>query len=116
MQSVANVVISGNRTGQTEDVVEEPPRGCWDARSRDGTVLNVLPLPQASANSRPRGYAYQALAVAAAATVANIRRIVTFIANAAKKTLTPKQLRARRRTDEHGNRLLHTAPEPPRRT
>jgi hypothetical protein len=65
---------------------------------------------------RPRGYAYQALALAAAATVANIQRIVTFIANAAKKTLTPKQLRARRRPDEHGNRLLPTAIEAPHRT
>ena len=63
---------------------------------------------------RPRGYAYQALAFAAAATVANIRRIVTFIANAAKKVLTTAQFRARRRTDEHGNRLPHNHETQPR--
>lgn len=56
---------------------------------------------------RPRGYAYQALAFAAAATVANIRRIVTFVTNSARKVLTPTQIRARRRTDEHGSRLPH---------
>jgi len=64
---------------------------------------------------RPRGYAYQALAFAAAATVANIRRIVTFITNAAKKVLTPAQLRASRRTDEYGNRLPRHAPDTPPR-
>ncbi|WP_417374451.1 hypothetical protein [Glutamicibacter protophormiae] len=63
---------------------------------------------------RPRGYSSQGLAVAAAATVANIRRIVTFVTNKAKRVLEPKQLRARRRTDETGTRLEHLSPtEPP---
>lgn len=65
---------------------------------------------------RPRGYAYQALAFAAAATVANMRRIVTFIANAAKKTLTKAQFRARRRIDEHRTRLPHHTQDIPSRT
>ena len=64
---------------------------------------------------RPRGYAYQALAFAAAATVSNIRRIVTFVTNVAKKTLTKAQLRTRRRTDEHGTPLPHHAPAIPAR-
>ncbi|MDR7188111.1 hypothetical protein J2Y46_000927 [Microbacterium sp. BE35] len=56
---------------------------------------------------RPRGYAFQALAVGAAVAVSNMRRIVTFLTDAAKQVLTTKQLRARRRRDEHGNRLEH---------
>lgn len=58
---------------------------------------------------RPRGYAFQALAVGAAAAVTNMRRIVTFLTDAAKQVLNPKQLRARRRRDENGNRLEHPA-------
>ncbi|MFG6402532.1 hypothetical protein [Microbacterium sp. P04] len=58
---------------------------------------------------RPRGYAYQALTSAMAFTVANMRRIVRFIEAAALKELDAKTLehRARRRTDEFGNRLDH---------
>lgn len=58
---------------------------------------------------RPRGYAYQALVSAAVAAVSNIRRVVNFLVNArdnALDELRPKQ-RARRRTDEFGQRLEH---------
>lgn len=58
---------------------------------------------------RPRGYAFQALAVGAAVAVTNMRRIVTFVTKQAKVVLTTKMLRARRRRDEHGNRLAHPA-------
>jgi hypothetical protein len=54
---------------------------------------------------RPRGYAYQALAVAVVATVSNMRRVVTFLKNAMDREVPKKVTRARRRTDEHGNRL-----------
>ncbi|MFS0866039.1 hypothetical protein AB3M83_01735 [Microbacterium sp. 179-B 1A2 NHS] len=58
---------------------------------------------------RARGYAYQALTSALAFTAANIRRIVSFIETQALKVLDKKTLatRARRRTDEFGNRLAH---------
>lgn len=57
---------------------------------------------------RPRGYAYQAFNAAMAFAVSNMRRIVSFIEAAAMTVLDPKALqRARRRTDEFGNRLPH---------
>ncbi|MCJ1708435.1 hypothetical protein [Microbacterium sp. VKM Ac-2923] len=54
---------------------------------------------------RPHGYAYQALAVVVVATVSNMRRVVTFLKNAVDREVPRKGTRARRRTDEHDNRL-----------
>ncbi|WDG18110.1 hypothetical protein [Microbacterium sp. Clip185] len=57
---------------------------------------------------RPRGYAFQAFNAAIAFAVANMRRIVSFIQAQAMKVLDARTLqRARRRTDELGNRLPH---------
>lgn len=57
---------------------------------------------------RPRGYEYQALSAAMSFAVSNLRRIVSFIEAQAMKVLDKKTLRrARRRTDEFGNRLEH---------
>lgn len=57
---------------------------------------------------RPRGYEFQALSAALAFAVSNMRRIVSYIKSQAMKDLDEKTLRrARRRTDEYGNRLKH---------
>ncbi|WP_438354777.1 class III lanthionine synthetase LanKC [Microbacterium sp. CJ88] len=57
---------------------------------------------------RPRGYAYHAFNAAIAFAVSNMRRIVAFIEAQAMKVLDRQTLRrARRRTDEFGNRLEH---------
>ncbi len=53
---------------------------------------------------RPRGYAYQALASASAAAISNLRRVVNFLKSTRDRADPPKH-RARRRTDEFGNRL-----------
>lgn len=58
---------------------------------------------------RARGFAYQALTSAMAFTVANLRRIVQYIEAQAAAELGAKTMRerARRRTDENGDRLPH---------
>ncbi|WP_404445069.1 hypothetical protein LG315_00205 [Microbacterium marinum] len=58
---------------------------------------------------RARGFAYQALTSAMAFTVANLRRIVQYIEAQAAAELGEKTMkdRARRRTDENGDRLPH---------
>ncbi|MDU0366896.1 hypothetical protein RWH45_06685 [Microbacterium sp. KSW4-17] len=57
---------------------------------------------------RPRGYAFQALAIAAATAISNMSRIVTFLETAVNNVISlTDRRRARRRRDEHGNRLAH---------
>jgi len=56
---------------------------------------------------RPRGYAFQALAVASAAVVSNMRRIVTFLQGKLDAVVDKATQRARRRRDAQGNRLAH---------
>ena len=56
---------------------------------------------------RPHGYAFQALAVASAAVVSNMRRIVTFLQAKLDSVVDKATQRARRRRDAHGNRLAH---------
>ncbi|MDT0116583.1 hypothetical protein Q9R20_06225 [Microbacterium sp. PRF11] len=57
---------------------------------------------------RPRGYAFQALAIASATAVSNLSRIVTFLEAAVNRVISATdRRRARRRRDEHGNRLEH---------
>lgn len=59
------------------------------------------------AKRRARGYAYQALTAGIAAAVSNMRRIVSFIANAAVAAIGETALRNRRRYDDGGNPLQH---------
>jgi hypothetical protein len=56
---------------------------------------------------KARGYAYQALTAGFAAAVSNMRRIVSFIANAAIKALGETALRNLRQYDEDGNPVAH---------
>ncbi|GAA5037707.1 hypothetical protein ACFQRL_14165 [Microbacterium fluvii] len=56
---------------------------------------------------RARGYAYQALTAGFAAAVSNMRRIVSFIANAAIAALGETTLRNLRRYDQHDNPIPH---------
>lgn len=56
---------------------------------------------------RARGYAYQSLTAGFAAAVSNMRRIVSFIANAAVKALGETALRNLRQYDDEGNPILH---------
>lgn len=57
---------------------------------------------------RTRGYACQTLTAGIAAAVSNMRRIVSFIANAAVKALGETALRSLRQYDGEGNPMLHT--------
>lgn len=65
-----------------------------------------------STKRRARGFAYQFLTFAVAATVANMRRIVTFIAKTAQATVPAATLRARRPTDTDGTPLAHPTVSP----
>lgn len=56
---------------------------------------------------RPRGYAFQALAVASTAVVSNMRRIVRFLQARLDDIVDKPTQRARRRRDAAGNRLPH---------
>lgn len=62
----------------------------------------------ATRRRRRRGYAFQALATAAATTVSDMSRIVTFLEPSMNRIISvTDRRRERRRRDEHGNRLAH---------
>ncbi len=57
---------------------------------------------------RPRGYAFQALAIPAVTAISNMSRIVTFLEAAVNRVISvTDRRRARRRRDEYGHRLAH---------
>lgn len=56
---------------------------------------------------KPRGYAYQSLTVGFAAAVITVRRIVSFIANAAVESLAETAPRTLLQYDDQGNPILH---------